>query len=45
MHRCLNCGNLEDEYILRQRRFMHPVAEDRYTQIWNRIKHLTARLA
>lgn len=45
MRKCLNCGNREDDYILQQRRFMHPVMEDRYTMIWNRIKHLNARLA
>ena len=43
MQRCLNCGNVEDEQILRQRRFMHPVTEDRQTQIWQRIQHLVAR--
>ena len=40
MRRCLNCGNLEDTQIMRQRRFMAPVGEDRHAKIWNRIRHL-----
>jgi len=42
MRKCLNCGNTEDAQILRQRRFMAPVGEDRYAKIWQRIKHLVA---
>ncbi len=43
MGKCLNCGNREDEQILRQRRFMHPATEDRYTHIMERIRNLVAR--
>lgn len=42
MRRCLNCGNIEDAQIQRQRRLMYPVDQDRKTMIWNRIKHLAA---
>ena len=43
MQRCLNCGDLSDAHVLRQRRLMHPMTEDRQTQIWQRIQHLVAR--
>ncbi len=40
MMKCLNCGNVEDAQIQRQRRCMAPIGEDRHAQIWQRIRHL-----
>ncbi len=44
MLRCFNCGERIDPQILRQRRCMHPVNEDRHTMIMKRIQNLVARM-